>query len=119
VTASGSEIYWNGGSIYGGLNANGYTVNHMYPTGAKLVCDQNGTLDLGADVALLDVEIAANVTLGRNLVCHTLTLTSGWLYANGCSITYDHLVTVDGKIIETPTGILRAESGVGSILICG
>jgi hypothetical protein len=93
-------IDWNGGIIYGGLNANGYTVTHSNPTGAKLVCDQNGTLDLGADVALLDVEIAANVTLGRNLVCHTFTHTSGAITFSGFKITCDHFVQGAGTFAD-------------------
>lgn len=121
ATANGAEIDWNFGAlgvgiIRGGLNANGYTVTHTNPTGAKLVCDQNGTLDLGADVALLDVEIAANVTLGRNLRCHTFTPTSGAIAFAGFKITCDHFVQGAGTFADS--GIIDI-GGVGELITEG
>jgi len=102
VTATGASAVLGSGklTIKGGFNADGYTVTWASLSGSTLICDVDGTLDLGADTALLDVEIAANVTLGRNLVCHTLTLTSGILSLNGYTITYDHLVYTDGTLFD-------------------
>jgi len=80
----------------------------------SLQVNANSTLDLGADVPELDVEIAADVTLPttRDLVCHEFKHTSGEFTFNGRKVVCDSFVPGAGTFADT--GIIDI-GGVGAL----
>jgi len=138
VTASTAAVSWNTGEIFGGFNAAGYSVAHTLTTGADLVCDVAGTLDLGTTTAnsIAITTLTAAVTIGNSFACGTLstganvagaskTITvgaGGYTMTNG---TLSGTLTVDlsagaGAYVQTngtiATGaILNVTTGTGAI----
>jgi hypothetical protein len=67
VTGDATIDWGTGGNLLvvkGGLNANGFAVTHTNTTGATLICDAAGTLDLGGSAPGLHIDITAAITNG-------------------------------------------------------
>ncbi len=122
IATGDSNINWTGNLlVYGGLNASGYTVTHTNTTGAQLVIDQPGIMDLGTtdnNVPGLTVQTDSTIHLNKNWTMSgmTVALGTGTLIAdadltiNGASAT---AITSTGATI-TGTGHTVTVSNLGN-----
>jgi hypothetical protein len=98
VIADTADINWAKVNITGGLNANGFLVTHTNTTGASLICDVAGILNLGGPAVELAVEVDAaglEVTAGADTECGSFTMTAG-TFTGGA-----YNVTTHGSIVHT------------------
>ena len=100
------------GTLTGGLNAAGHVVRHTHTTGATLVCDVAGIINLGAAAVGLAVEIDAaglGVTAGASIECGSFTMTAGTFTGGAYNVTaHGSIVHTAGTITGTGTYIMAA-----------